>query len=72
MNVTPASVTNIVLQLGDPVNYYPLTGTAFVEFTDTLSVAQNDPLYCPKSYNVTIEPANVLTTFVFDATTKKF
>ena len=71
MSVTPASVTNIVYRLGDPVAFYPLTGTAFAEFTDTLSVSQNDPLYCPKSYTVTVDPPNVLTTFLFDEASKK-
>ena len=66
MIVTPALVTDVSYQLGEPVDFYPTSGAAFEEFTDTLSSSENDATYCPKSYTVTIDPANVLTTFVFD------
>jgi hypothetical protein len=53
--------------MGDPINFYPSTGLAFTEFTDTVSTSKNDPDYCPKNYTFFFDPSNIpLTNFTFD------
>jgi hypothetical protein len=69
--VSPSSVSNIALKVWDALAYYPLSGTAYTEFTDSASTASSNPSLCPKTYTATIAPTP-LTTFNLNAATKKF
>lgn len=68
--VTGYSIAAIQLKAEDATAYYPAAG--FQAFTDTVSTLKGNPDYCDMTYTVTILPANVLTTFNFDPTTRQF
>jgi len=73
--MTAPSINDISLKVFDPIAFYPSGGPAFTNFPDTASTAANDPDFCEKTYTATITPnsaANAVTTFNFDATTKRF
>ena len=69
--LSASTVSTISLTVWDTIAYYPSTGPAFSEFTDTASVAANNPGLCPKTYSVVLNPSP-LTTFNLDVTTKTF
>ncbi len=51
--VTATAVSAITLKVWDAEANYPLYGDAFLEFTDSVSTSNNDPLMCPKTYSAT-------------------
>ncbi len=69
--VTPSPVSGIVLKVWDALAYYPLSGAAYTEFTDSASTASGDPSLCPKTYTATIAPTP-LTNFNLNAATRQF
>ena len=70
--VTASTVSDISLNVWDTLAYYPSSGAAFSDFTDTASTTSGDPTLCSKTYSVTISPTSALTTFSLDVVTKKF
>ncbi len=46
--VTGYTIAAITLKAEDPIAYYPSGG--FSAFTDSVSTAKSDPLYCEKTY----------------------
>jgi hypothetical protein len=69
--VTASTVQNINLKVWDPLAYYPSTGAAFTNFTDTVSSASGNPNLCEKTYTAAITPST-LSTFSFDPSTQQF
>lgn len=73
--VTASTVTNISLKVWDPIAYYPSSGSAFTDFTDTISSLNSDPSMCFKTYSATISTnsgGNSLTTFSLDTLLNEF
>ncbi len=68
--VSSSTISSITLNAETAVAYYPSAG--FTAFTDTVSQSKGDASYCPKSYTVTISPAGILTTFIFDEPNRRF
>jgi len=60
------------LKAGEPLAFYPSTGVAYTDFTDTVSAASGNPALCSKTYSATISGPATLTTFNLDSTTSKF
>jgi hypothetical protein len=67
--VTASSVSNISLKVWDAMAYYPSSGVAYTDFTDTVSIVSGDPTLCSKTYTATITPTT-LTTFSLDSSTR--
>jgi len=73
--MTAPTINNISFKVFDAIAFYPSGGSAFTNFPDTASTAANDPDFCEKTYTATItpnSPATAVTTFNFNATTKRF
>ena len=73
--VTSTSINSITLTVWDAEVNYPSTGSAFTEFTDSVSTANNDPTMCAKTYSASVSTnagGNSLTNFLFDQITKQF
>ena len=70
--VTASTVSNISLKVWDALAYYPLSGAAYSDFTDTVSTASGNPTLCSKTYTATISPPTSLSTFNLDTTQSKF
>lgn len=71
-DITVSTPATIDVKVWDAEAYYPLTGAAFTEFTDTVSEAAGNPALCPKTYSATIDDAGTVTTFELDIATKTF
>jgi hypothetical protein len=69
--VTASSVSNIFVTVWDTMAYYPSSGVAYTDFTDTISTARGDSTFCSKTYTATITPTT-LTTFSLDSSTSQF
>jgi len=69
--VTASTAPNLSINFWDPVAYYPSTGAAFTDFTDTISTSSGVPDMCFKDYTATILPTT-LATFSLDTNTKEF
>ena len=70
--MTASTPNAIDLKVWDPVAFYPSSGPAFQDFTDTVSVAAGDATYCTKTYSATISGPATITNFALDTATKTF
>jgi hypothetical protein len=73
--VTATSVSSITLAVWDLEAIYPTTGTAFSDFTDTISTTNSDPTMCAKTYTATsstITGGVSLTNLAIDSSLKHF
>ena len=69
--LSASEIGAITLKVWDPIAHYPASGSAFTDFTDTVSTAANYSALCKKVYTATISPTT-LTTFSFDDVNKQF
>ena len=69
--VSPSPVSDIVLKVWDALAYYPRSGAAYTEFTDSASTTSGNPSLCPKTYTATIAPTP-LTSFELDNAKRQF
>jgi hypothetical protein len=51
--VTATTVSAITLKVWDAEDLFPTSGAAFSEFTDSVSISNNDSSMCPKTYSAT-------------------
>ena len=73
--VTGSSVNAISLTVWDLEQFYPSSGAAFTDFTDSISTSNSNPTLCAKTYSATISTntgGNSLTNFLFDTGLKQF
>ena len=73
--VTRSSVNPITLIVWDLETFYPSSGAAFTDFTDSISSLNSDPTMCTKTYSATVSTnsgGNSLTNFLFDTGLKQF
>ena len=71
--ITTSIVLDITLTVWDTAAYYPASGTAFADFTDSVSTASGNPNTCLKEYTATVstnEDGNSLTYFSLQTSTK--
>jgi hypothetical protein len=52
--VTASTVSSITLVAWDIESFYPSSGAAFTDFTDSISSLNVDPTMCAKSYSATV------------------
>ena len=73
--VTGTSVSAITLVVWDLAAFYPSSGEAFTDFTDSISDFNSDPTMCAKTYSATVSTnsgGNSLTNFLLDTGLKQF
>jgi len=73
--VTGTSVGAITLTVWDLEAFYPSSGAAFIDFTDSISTLNGDPTMCAKTYSATVSTntgGNSLTNFLLDTGMKQF
>ena len=73
--VSSTSVSAITLKVWDSDQHYPASSTAFADFPDAISLANNELTMCAKTYTATATTnaaGNSLTTFSLDTGSKKF
>ena len=52
--VTSSTVSSVTLVVWDLESFYPSSGAAFTDFTDSISSLNADPTMCAKSYSATV------------------
>ena len=73
--VTGSSVNAVSLTVWDLERFYPSSGAAFTDFTDSISTSNSVPTMCAKTYSATVSTnsgGNSLTNFLFDIGLKQF
>ena len=73
--VTGTSVNAITLVVWDLEAFYPSSGAAFTDFTDSISDSNGDPTMCAKNYSALVSAnsgGNSLTNFLLDTGLKQF
>ena len=73
--ITASMVSPLYLKVWDVAFDYPFLGTAFVEFSDSVSSLNSVPTMCAKSYTATVSTNGAgvsLSAFSLNTSTKKF
>ena len=52
--MSASGISSITLAVGDLEKFYPSSGPAFFDFTDSVSDEIGDPNNCAKSYSATV------------------
>ena len=73
--VTATSVAPINLSVWDSETSYPISGPAFLDFTDSVSTLNNNAAMCAKTYSATVSTNTggfSLSVFQLETATNKF
>jgi hypothetical protein len=73
--VSSTSVSDITLVVWDLEKFYPVSGAAFTDFTDSISTLNSVANMCAKTYSATVTTnsgGNSLTNFLLDTGLKQF
>jgi hypothetical protein len=73
--VGSTSVSDISLVVWDSETFYPVSGAAFTDFTDSISTLNSVPNMCTKTYSATVSTnsgGNSLSNFLLDTGLKQF
>ena len=52
--ITPNSASNIVINVWDTAAFYPSSGAAYIDFSDSVSTLNSLPTMCAKTYSATV------------------